>query len=157
MELKQWRQDEESRREEERYERKILRQIGYLLNDGAGGSPEEADVRSRLSRWLTRIAEEPHDDESDPTLADIIWWKGEHVAVIEVSLKVNGLDVLRAKRRAQTLQRAGIDVIPIVIGEEWAHPETKTLAQQEGVEWLVAKEFSPGLIEFRKLPAETVG
>lgn len=146
---KQWRRGEDGRREGERYERKILRQVSRLLSGGEGGSPDDAQVRQRLAPWLAQI--DTLEDESDPSLADLLWWKGERVAVVEVSLKVDRLDVLRAKWRAETLRRIGVDAMPLVIGEQWAHPETRALAQQEGVEWLVNREFSPGLIEFRQL------
>ncbi|MFN7015534.1 MAG: hypothetical protein ACK4P5_00015 [Fimbriimonadales bacterium] len=148
---KQWRQGEDGRREGERYERKILRQAFRLLSGGEGGSPDDELVRRRLASWLAQIKDDTLEDESDPSLADILWWKGERVAVVEVSLKVDRLDVLRAKWRAETLRQIGVDAMPLVIGEQWAHPETRALAQQEGVEWLVNKEFSPGLIEFRQL------
>ncbi len=150
--LRQWRYGEDGRRRGEQYERKILRQIGRLMAGGTGGSPDQEEVRRRLTSWLARLVDDAVDDENDPSLADIIWWKGDRVAVIEVSLKVNGLDVLRARQRAETLRRAGVNAMPVVIGEEWAHPESRQLAQQEGVEWMVAKEISPGLIEFRRIP-----
>jgi len=151
---KQWRRGEEGRREGERYERKILRRASRLLGGGEGGSPEEESVRRRLASVMARLADVNLDEESDPALADLIWWKGERMVVVEVSLKVNGLDVLRAKQRTEALRRAGIDAMPLVIGEEWAHPETQALAQQEGVEWLVAKEASPGLVEYRRIVPE---
>jgi hypothetical protein len=41
--------------------------------------------------------------EDDPLLADLVWWKGERVAVVEVSLVVDDDDVARAHRRASTV------------------------------------------------------
>lgn len=69
----------------------------------------------------------------------------------EISVKVDRLDVIRAKQRARTPRKLGVDATPAVIGEEWAMDETKQLAQVEGVEWFVSGGFSQGLIEFRKL------
>nr|BAL52824.1 hypothetical protein HGMM_F03C06C29 [uncultured prokaryote] len=152
---KQWRRGEEGRREGERYERKILRQISRLLRGGSGGSPDHERVHHRLQSWLAPLMGETIEDDADPALADIIWWKGDRVVVIEVSRKVNGRDVLRVKRRAETLRRGGVDAMPLVIGEEWAHPESQQIAQQEGVEWLVANEASDGLTKFREIPVET--
>ncbi|MCS7065364.1 MAG: hypothetical protein NZL85_03700 [Fimbriimonadales bacterium] len=148
---KEWRRGEDGRREGERYERKILRQASRLLKGGSGGSPDHDEVRHRLATWLAQAKDDAIEDENDPSLADILWWKGDRVAVIEVSQKVDGRDVLRAKLRAETLRRAGVEAMPLVIGEEWAHPESKQLAQQEGVEWLVEKEASPGFVAFRQV------
>ena len=91
--------------------------------------------------------------EEDPTLADIIWWKGDRVAVVEVSIKVNGEDVRRASRRAMTLRSAGIDAFGVVIGEDWASLEAREMAKEEGVEWIVGGIPSKGMISFRRLPS----
>lgn len=58
----------------------------------------------------------------------------------------------RARQRADTLRQVGIDATPVVIGEEWATPETQALAQQEEVEWLVGGGLSQGFLRFRQLP-----
>ena len=79
--------------------------------------------------------------EEDPTLADIIWWKGDRVAVVE--------DV----RRAMTLRSAGIDAFGVVIGEDWASLEAREMAKEEGVEWIVGGIPSKGMISFRRLPS----
>ena len=83
--------------------------------------------------------------EEDPTLADIIWWKGDRVAVVE--------DVRRASRRAMTLRSAGIDAFGVVIGEDWASLEAREMAKEEGVEWIVGGIPSKGMISFRRLPS----
>ncbi len=73
------------------------------------------------------------------------------MAVIEISLKVNGYDVLRARRRADTMRRAGVNAIPMVIGEEWATPASKLLAEQNAVEWMLKGDISPGVGAFRRM------
>ena len=150
--LQSWQQGEAGNRDGERYQRSIRKQAWQLLNGGEGGETDEPHVEQKLRGWLIRngqaIRPEP---EANPVDADLIWWKGDRVAVIEVSIKVNGRDVRRAAKRAQTLRAVGVDAFPIVIGQEWATPETQLNAQQEGVEWKVGDDFSDGLIEFRRL------
>lgn len=151
-ELQAWRRGEEGRRGGERYQLNIRRQAWQLLAGGVGGFPEEPQVEQRLRQWLPPSPDDGFmEDEVNPALADLIWWKGEEVAVVEVSLKVNGRDVQRARARADTLRRAGVKVRPIVIGNEWAHPDSRRLAEQEQVEWKVGNDLSPGYIEFRKI------
>jgi predicted nucleic acid-binding Zn-ribbon protein len=137
----------------EDFERRTIARAVRILGIGEGGSPrEDPAVRQQVLQWLIQggVLEENGDDESEPLWADLVWWKGDRVVVAEISLKVNGLDVLRAKRRAETLRQAGVNVIPVVIGNEWAHPETPDLANQEGVEWAVGGAYSEGLIAFRR-------
>jgi hypothetical protein len=67
-------------------------------------------------------------------------------------MKVDRLDVVRAKQRAELLRRAGVNAIPVVIGDDWAVDETRELAWSEEVEWIVAKQYSEKILEFRKLP-----
>lgn len=140
--------------EGEAHERRTIRRALSIFAGGSGGSPEQPEVRQRLRTWLRPFREGTRllDPENDPTLADIIWWKGDTVIVGEVSIKVDRLDVLRARRRAQSLREVGINAIPVVIGEDWAVQETYELAQLEGVEWFVRGNMSPKLVEFRKLP-----
>jgi len=76
------------------------------------------------------------------------------VLVVEVSLKVDASDIHRARQRADTLRKVGINAMPAVLGEEWATPETQALAQQEGVEWMVGGGLSQGFLYFRQLPSE---
>ena len=155
--LNEWRRGEEGRRDGERYERRIVSSALALFGSGEGGSPErDFNVRRRLEETLLRGGVDLlQEDEADyPMLADIIWWKGDHFALAEVSLKVNGEDVQRAKRRAEVLRKAGVEVLPVVVGSEWAHPETRELAEREGVAWRVGKEYSPALIEYRRLLVE---
>jgi len=150
--LQSWQQGEAGNRDGERYQRSIRKQAWQLLNGGEGGETDEPHVEQKLRGWLIRngqaIRPEP---EANPIDADLIWWKGDRVAVIEVSIKVNGRDVRRAAKRAQTLRAVGVDAFPVVIGQEWATPETQLNAQQEGVEWKVGDDFSDGLIEFRRI------
>jgi hypothetical protein len=150
--LQSWQQGEAGNRDGERYQRSIRKQAWQLLNGGEGGETDEPHVEQKLRGWLIRngqaIRPEP---EANPVDADLIWWKGDRVAVIEVSIKVNGRDVRRAAKRAQTLRAVGVDAFPVVIGQEWATPETQLNAQQEGVEWKVGDDFSDGLIEFRRI------
>ncbi len=152
-EMRKWREGEEGRRAGERFERQIAKRAVRLLNGGDGGQTDDPHVKQRLREWLQRLPPEEDgypDEESDPTLADLIWWKQDRVAVVEVALKVNRRDVLRARQRADTLRRAGVDAIPVVIGEVWATATTKRLAEQNSVEWILKGEISRGVIEFRQ-------
>ncbi len=151
--LEDWRQGELARRAGEEYEDKILRRAGRIFGGGEGGSPRESErVRQQLDAWLHQagINDFDYEDEDEPADADIIWWKGEAVAVGEVSLKVDKYDVYRVKRRAEVLRRAGLEVLPVVIGKEWAHPETQQIAEQEGVAWRVGNSVSDALIEYHR-------
>jgi hypothetical protein len=88
--------------------------------------------------------------EDDPFLADLVWWKGEQVAIIEVSLQVDRQDVSRAERRANTLKRSGAQALAVVIGEHWATPEAREQAQVRQVEWKVDADISEGFLSFRR-------
>jgi hypothetical protein len=150
--LQSWQQGEAGNRDGERYQRSIRKQAWQLLNGGEGGETDEPHVEQKLRGWLIRNGQAIRPGpEANPVDADLIWWKGDRVAVIEVSIKVNGRDVRRAAKRAQTLRAVGVDAFPVVIGQEWATPETQLNAQQEGVEWKVGDDFSDGLIEFRRI------
>ena len=153
-ELVNWQRGEAGRREGERYERQMIKDAPYLFNGGDGGATDDPVVRSKLSDWLSPVFEtgKTLDPEERPTLADIIWWKGEQVAVVEVSLKVNGEDVMRAFKRARTLQSAGVSAIPVVVGQDWASLEARELAREREVEWIIDSTPSQGLISFRRLP-----
>ncbi len=157
-ELKEWRRGEEGRRAGERFELQTIRRAPRLMNGGTGGRTEEPHVRQQLTQWLRNLWQQEPDqypeDEDDPMLADLIWWKDNQVAVIEISLKVNGYDVLRVRRRADILRRAGVNAIPMVIGEEWATPESKMLTEQNAVEWLIKGDLSLGYIAFRRMRGE---
>lgn len=156
--LVDWQRGEAGRREGEQYEQQTVRRAPNLFFGGEGGSPAEPHIRSLLGRWLApfyqqlRVPEPP----ADPLLADIIWWKGDRVLLVEVSQKVNGQDVRRARQRANTLREVGINVTPVVMGEEWATPDSQALAQEEGVEWMVGGGVSQGFLQFRQLPSEAM-
>ncbi len=140
--------------EGEKFERSTVRRAPNIFLGGGGGSPESPIVRSRLKQWLKQVRRERRtlSEQSDPYLADIIWWKDGNVLVVEVSVKIDRLDVLRAKYRAQTLRDAGVNATPVVIGREWSMDETRELAQREGVEWILEEQFSDGMIPFRQIP-----
>ncbi|MDM7461770.1 MAG: hypothetical protein P3X24_009020 [bacterium] len=155
--INDWRRGETARREGELYEQKIVDRAMRIFGAGRGGSPRDPLVREKLFEWLAQVDMTDGDDDDDgdlfnPMLADLIWWKSSGlVALAEISIKVDWDDVQRALHRAQTLRKAGLDGIAVVIGSEWAHPETKSLAQQTGVEWRVGTDYSDGLKAFRKL------
>ena len=113
-------------------------------------------VQKRLTRWLSPILREERflNSEEDPTLSDLIWWKRDRVVVVEVSIKVNGQDVIRACSRAAILRSVGVNVLPVVIGEDWANLEARELARERGVEWMIGGTPSDGLIAFRRLPSD---
>ncbi|GIV09825.1 MAG: hypothetical protein KatS3mg019_1916 [Fimbriimonadales bacterium] len=136
------------------YERRTRQRATAIFNGGSGGSPDNPAVRRRLKQWLrAAFGEIPFNgDPDDVFLSDIIWWKNGTVVVGEISMKVDRLDVVRAKQRAELLRRAGVNAIPVVIGDDWAVEETRELAWSEEVEWIVAKQYSEKILEFRKLP-----
>ena len=137
--------------EEEYYLRRVLKRAWRIFGSGEGGRPYQSqEVANQINAWLLNagIRDEDISPESDPLETDLVWWKGRKVAVVEISLKVNGDDVERARLRADMLRRAGLDAIPFVIGAEWAHPETPERAKQLGVEWRIGSEVSDGLREF---------
>jgi cell division protein FtsB len=152
--LENWQQGETGRREGERYEREVVARAPALFYGGTGGGKGEPHVREQVGRWLMPLFRQgvDIDPQNDPLLADLIWWKGDRVMVVEVGLKLGVNDVHRAKARAQTLRQVGVDATPVVIGEEWGTPDTEATAQQEGVEWYVRGGLSMGFLEFRKLP-----
>ncbi len=136
-------------------ERRVRRQAFRLFNGGEGGTADEPRVEARLREWLAGRIDPTQRirDIDDPTLADLIWWKGERVAVVEVSVQVNGEDVRRARLRAETLRQAGVDALPIVVGEGWATPDSRELAEQEGVAWKIGDELSQSFVTFRAINA----
>lgn len=152
--MSSWQRGEAGRRAGEQYEKRIQRNAVMLLNRGQGGAPEQSVVQERLSELFSRLPDgELLPDDESPSLADIVWWKGDAYAVVEVSVKVDASDVIRAARRAESLRHTGVGVIPIVIGEEWASPDTEERAQIRAVEWKVGNQLSPGLIAYRRLAA----
>jgi hypothetical protein len=96
------------------------------------------------------LTQEEFETEEDPFLADLLWWKEEQVAVAEISVQVDSKDVTRAARRAETLRRAGLHVMPVVIGEDWARSSTREQASTKHVEWKVGSDFSDGWLTFRR-------
>jgi hypothetical protein len=145
-----WQRGEAGRREGERYERQVIRRAPAIFNGGQGGSPEQPIVQQRLTQLLAPFWQEGLiAPEDDPLLADLIWWKDEQIVVVEVSLQIDRYDVERAARRAATLRRAGAMATGVVIGEEWATPETYDEAIRRQVEWFIGSEISDGFREFR--------
>jgi hypothetical protein len=90
--------------------------------------------------------------EADPSLADLLWWKGERLVIVEVSLQVNGEDVNRARQRAETLRRGGAQAMAVVIGDDWATLDTQERARVLGVDWKVGADLSEGFLALRRLP-----
>jgi hypothetical protein len=150
--LLKWQKGEAGRRRGERYERNIIRRAPLLFGGGAGGTTDTPQVQERLGRWLRDLFDRETllPPEEDPTLADLIWWKGDQVVVAEVSITVDETDVRRAVRRARTLRSLGIDAAPAVIGKEWDAFETRALAEELGVWWLVRGVPSEAFQAFRK-------
>jgi hypothetical protein len=150
-----WQRGEAGRRDGERYDRDVVRRAAVLFNGGSGGAPEQPEVRRRLARRLhTVLAEGILPSEADPFLADLLWWKGEQLAVVEVSLQIDGDDVNRVTQRTNTLRRGGIQARPIVIGEDWATLDTQERARALKVDWNVGDDLSSGFLAFRRLALE---
>jgi hypothetical protein len=151
--LDDWQRGEAGRREGERYERTIIRRAPVLFQGGEGGALDQPLVQQRLSELLSSLpAADLLADDEDPSLADLLWWKGDQVAVIEVSLQVDSNDVMRAARRAATLQRAGAQAMGMVIGEGWAAADTRQRADARAVQCKVGDDLSDGFMTFRRLP-----
>jgi hypothetical protein len=138
----------------ERYEREVVASAPVFFYGGQGGGLGNPMVQDQLRQWLLPLFEQGVEIShlANPFRADIIWWKGDRVMVVEVGIKVSRDDVKRAAARAELLRRAGVNATPAVIGEEWGLPDVQALAQQEGVEWFVGDGLSQGFLEFRKLP-----
>lgn len=151
-ELVSWQHGEAGRRRGERYEQRIARRGWTLFRGGQGGMPDQPAVQQRLSQILESLPATDllSDEEADPFLADLIWWKDGQFVVVEASLQVNGSDVIRAARRAETLQRANVEATGMVVGQEWAEPDTRHQAEARGVHWWVGAEVSEGLVAFRR-------
>ncbi len=151
--LESWQVGESGRRSGERFERDTLARAPTLFFGGQGGGTGEPHIREKVGNWLRPLYRQgieipPHDD---PLLADIIWWKGDVVAVVEVSIKVDMNDIKRVLARTRTLQQVGVNAMPVVIGEEWDTPNTEAFAQENGVEWYVRGGLSRGFLAFRQL------
>jgi hypothetical protein len=149
--LRNWKEGEKARRDGLDYQRRVIKRAWRTFGGGEGGWPDEnPEVAYQIDQWLADAGIDGNtiDPLSDPQEADLVWWKGRKVAVVEISLKVNGDDVERARLRADTLRQAGLDAIPFVIGLGWAHPETPDNARELGVEWRIGSEVSDGLREF---------
>ncbi len=149
--LVSWQRGEAGRQEGERYERDVLRRAPALFHGGQGGAPDRPDIQRRLAAQLGPLwTEDILDPEDDPFLADLVWWKGEQIAVVEVSVQVDRQDVTRAERRARTLRRSGARVIALVIGEQWGTPEAQEQARIRQVDWKVGTDLSAGFLTFRR-------
>ena len=153
--LVSWQRGEAGRREGERYERDVVRRALVLFNGGQGGTPDQPEVQRRVRVLLqSLLAEDILAAEADPTLADLLWWKGDRVAVVEIAVQVNGEDVRRAVQRAKTLQQGGTQAMAMVIGENWATPDTRERARTLGIDWKVNADLSEGFLSFRRLTEE---
>jgi hypothetical protein len=75
-----------------------------------------------MAQGRSRVVWGSLEPEEDLSLSDLLWWKGEQLAVVEISLQVNGQDVARAAQQATTLRQAGAQAVAVVIGETWATP-----------------------------------
>ena len=150
-----WREGERGRRDGERFEQSTAAKAELLFDGGDGGSPS----RDRhVQRWLAAALRPASVDltagrlgGADPFNADVIWWKGNRVAVVEVSIVVDEDDVERAMARADTLRDAGSDAFPVVMGERWLDPETRGYAESHLLAWQVGRETNDRFIAFRKL------
>jgi hypothetical protein len=157
--LMNWQHGETGRRDGDRYERDVVRRAAVLFNGGSGGAADQPEVQRRLATRLhTVLAAGILPSEADPFLADLLWWKGEQVAVVEVSLQIDGDDINRVTQRTNTLRRGGIQARAIVIGEDWATLDTQERARALKVDWKVGDDLSAGFLAFRRLAlAESTG
>lgn len=142
----------EFKQEGERYEAETVRRAARILGPGEGGSPDELEVRRRLGQLLASVQV---DREADPALADIIWWpEGQPgtIVIVEASPTIDAVDVVRARRRAETLEAAGagkLRAYPVVVGQSLPDG-ARRLAAELGVEYYVEGEGpSEGLSRLR--------
>ncbi len=157
-ELVGWQRGEAGRREGERYERLLLKRAPALFAGGQGGATDQHHVQQHLvEKLLPHVALDALADDENPFLADLIWWKGDQYLVVEASIKVNGKDVRRAARRAETLRKAQMQAVGVVVGKAWVGEEARQQAQERGVEWRVGDDVSQGVLTFRRLPGKDAG
>jgi hypothetical protein len=117
-----------------------------LLNGDSGGPTDNLTVQQRLAGQLGAVfGTEIVDAHAHPLLAEVVRWKGDAVAGVDVSLQVNRSDIQRAALRS----RSGAHVIAFVIGAHWATDETREEAQRQQVEWKVGSDLSAGFLAVR--------
>ncbi|MFQ5741094.1 MAG: hypothetical protein ACE5JX_18995 [Acidobacteriota bacterium] len=153
QDLVTWQRGESGHRAGERYERKLVKLAPFLFQGGEGGPTDEAFVQQRLLNELEQLPsmDEFSDEELNPFLADLIWWKGDQYLVVEASLQVNGHDVARAASRAETLRKAQVHATGMVFGQAWTGSDIRERAQSRSLLWKVGDDISPGLLEFQRL------
>src|SRR5438067_156152 len=76
---------------------------------------------------------------ADRFLADLLWLKGERIAVVGISRRIDQDDMDRARRRAETLRAAGLPAVAVVIGRDWVSEEDERAVWTTGVEWRVGE------------------
>jgi hypothetical protein len=81
--------------EDMQYEQNIVRDALVLFFGGQGGSPKEPEVRTQVGLWLRPYFLQGYEitERENPLRADLIWWKGDRVAVVEIGVKVSRDDV----------------------------------------------------------------
>jgi hypothetical protein len=142
--------------EDEQYEIYTVANAVTVFGYGEGGSPRrDYEVRRHLLALFreTGVDLTTIEEADSPLVADLVWWQGNRYCVVEISVKVDDHDISRAKARAETLRLAGVEVMPVVIGSAWAYDDARDEALKAGVEWRVGKEYSQGLIEYRRSQA----
>jgi hypothetical protein len=142
--------------EDEQYEIYTVANAVTVFGYGEGGSPRrDYEVRRHLLALFreTGVDLTTIEEADSPLVADLVWWRGNRYCVVEISVKVDDYDISRAKARAETLKLAGVEVMPVVIGSAWAYDDARAEALKAGVEWRVGKEYSQGLIEYRRSQA----
>jgi hypothetical protein len=152
--LKEWRKGFDGLQRGAELEKEVRQRARIIFAGGRGGHSESPFVSRLLKNWLRTLnGDDPIlEAAADPTAADLIWSKGGKVIVVEVSVKVDRDDVDRAFARANTLRGAGIDAVPVVIGDRWTSDKVRTRAEMRGVEWYVGKTLSEGFIALRRIP-----
>lgn len=152
--LDEWQRGEQGRREGERDERDTVRRAAAIFGGGRSVTqrPEDLDRLEKALEPVFRGSVEL-EDADNPLLADILWHKGERIAVAEVSRQVDLSAIDRAVRRAATLQSVGLPAFAIVIGRDWASEEAERAAHARAVEWRVGDDVSTGYRELRRAPA----
>jgi hypothetical protein len=154
--LVSWQVGEDGRRRGEQLERQTQRGGVILFAGGEGGAAEQRWVQRWLNEMLAPLLPDQLEQlpaQANPGFADLLWRKGDKVAVVEVSTIIDESDVRRAHERAETLRRVGVDAIGVLIGDNWVHGEIRYLADVFKLAWRVGNDVSDAYIAYCRLPA----
>jgi hypothetical protein len=85
--LRNWKEGEKARRDGLDYQRRVIKRAWRTFGGGEGGWPDEnPEVAYQIDQWLADAGIDGNTlaPRSDPQDADLVWWKGRKVAVVEI-------------------------------------------------------------------------